>query len=140
MELLIAPHRKRGQQYLPSVVDRPQLAEPHRMPLNDRTRDLLSRKLERSRFPRPELDHPIDLKPPVGARAEPGETLSVGDGEKRSGHAAIRRSGDPLSRKLRRRLASTAAPKDEPAPSGTEPIQAGDSVARRARLKRKRNS
>jgi DEAD/DEAH box helicase domain-containing protein len=146
LTLLDRPDRKRGQEFLPSVIDRPRLATPNRMPLNERTRNLLLRKVERARFARPTLDHKIAITPPVGAKAESADTLTASDSERRSGTAAIRRSGDPMARKLRQRLAGKKkpvakaeleAPKPEPPPI-TKPIEAGDSVARRARLKKKR--
>ena len=126
------------------------------MPLDERTRRLMLRKLERSRSPKQAVDHPIDPTPPVGIPPlEKEETLAAAaDAETRSGHPAIRRSGDPFSRKLRRALEArsgkpTKAEGDEiedvpPPPSPAEPsddtvIDTGDPIARRARnLKRKR--
>ena len=146
--LLETPRRKRGQAFLPTIVGAPQGREPHRMPLNDRTRRLMLRKLERSRVPKPEVDHPIDPVPSEGVpSAEQEETLTAADSERRSGHAAIRRSGDALSRKLRRRLdgRSVKSVEAEPESTSSEPteerpaIRAGDQLAERARrLKRKR--
>jgi DEAD/DEAH box helicase domain-containing protein len=151
VQLLDAP-RDRGQAFLPSIIDHPRLTEPNRMPLNDRTRNLLLRKLERSRHAKQGIDHAIDLAPPVGATAESEASLVESDQERRSGRPAIRHAADPLSKKLRRRLAtkrstkpdSAAPPKPDTssqpqheAPTRIQPIQAGDSVARRARIKRK---
>ena len=147
--LLDQPDRKRGQEFLPSVVDRARLTTPNRMPLNERTRNLLLRKVERSRFAKSARDHKIALTPPVGATAEAVETLAVSDSERRSGSTAIRLGGDRLSRKLRQRLDGIKKPTvpppppppPEPEPQATptaEPVIGGDSVARRARLKKKR--
>ena len=138
-----APREHRGQAYLPSIIDHPRLTTPHRLPLNERTRALLLRKLERSRSPKPGIDHAIDIVPPEGAAVESGATLSAADSERRSGHGPIRHAADPLARKLRQRLSAPQPAKPEPGPAApeppsapTRPIQAGDSVARRARLKR----
>jgi len=61
------------------------------MTLNERTRRLMLRKLERSRVPKPTVDHPIDPVPSEGIPpAEQEEALTAADAEKRSGHAAIR--------------------------------------------------
>jgi len=155
--LLDAPRRRRGQAFLPTITGEPVRREPHRMPLDERTRRLMLRKLERSRAPKPEVDHPIDPVPPEGIPpAEREETLAAADVEQRSGHAAIRRTGDALSRKLRRRLdgrsvkpakaeqtepESASSEDARPAPSGEEQgaIRAGDQLAERARrLKRGR--
>jgi ATP-dependent helicase YprA (DUF1998 family) len=141
LNLLRSPSRPKGQRCLPSVVDKPKLAEPHRMPLDERTHDLLLRKIERSRAPKPDIHHPIEPVPPQGATAERAETLDATDAERRSGQPAIRRAGDPLARRIRRRL-STEPAKVRPLQGGAEeppkkpaatPIQAGDQVARRAR-------
>jgi hypothetical protein len=145
VKLLDSPRQRRGQDFLPSVIDRPVLAEPSRMPLNERTRNLLLRKLERSRMPKPALDHSIELAPPHGARPEDEKTLSTADAERRSGRTAIRRSGDGLSKKLRRKLAAPQTalePAAEPPPDtvGPKPIQAGDSVARRAARRRRKKT
>jgi len=144
---LDTPRKRRGQRFLPSVVDRPRLGKPNRMPLNERTRGLLLRKLERSRHPGEGIDHPIDLQPPVGAEAEREETLAAADSEPRSGHGAIKRSGSGLSKRLRRKLQMKRPTPSAPGGAATSPgegigtvgpVQAGDSVARRARLKRKK--
>ena len=140
---LDAPRKRRGQEFLPSVVDRPRLEKPNSMPLNDRTRGLLLRKLERSRHPKEGIDHRIDLKPPVGAEAERGETLAAADSERRSEHGAIRRSGSGLSKKLRQRLGKKKGSGRgkaalERGSTQNESIQAGDSVARRAKLKERK--
>ena len=157
LALLDAP-RKRGQRFLPSLAAAPRLPEPHRMPLDDRTRGLMARKLERARLPRLPVGHQIDPEPLVGMPdRESVKTADRTDVEARSGHTAIRRSGDPFMRKLRQRLKPGAVDQEEPsqkaqdpppkqaetpsqtpeAPRGGKTIQAGDSLAARA-LKRKR--
>ena len=144
VKLLSVSRPRRGQQFLPSIIDQPRLTEPNRMPLDRRTRELLLRKLERSRHPMQAVDHTIDLRPPVGADSESEETLGQADAVRRSQHAAIRHSADPLSRKLRRNLDLVArakpAPPTPPAPDSTtpQPVLGGDSVARRARLRKKK--
>jgi DEAD/DEAH box helicase domain-containing protein len=160
VELLNTPREKRGQSNLPSIVDRPRLTEPNRLPLDDRTRNLLLRKLERSRHPKEELDHQINLEPELGAAAESENTLEQADAEMRSEHRSIRHAADPISRKLRRKLdgVRSGKPSDKEAKTGDserkireieqnskgsiqphkDPIQAGDSIARRARLRRKK--
>ncbi len=147
IRFLDAPREKRGQRYLPSVMDRPRLSEPHQMPLNDRTRALLSRKMQRAQLAKQEVDHAIDLNPVVGTPSDTGRKRPDSEPEKRSRDSTIHRSGDPLTRKLRQRLSKEpkAQPrkKDEQAPSvpQTGPvIQAGDSIARRAKLRRKDDS
>ena len=140
VKLLTSSRQKRGQSFLPSIVDKPRLTEPNRMPLDRRTRELLLRKLERSRHPMQSVDHVIDLKPQVGPRAESEDTLGQADAARRSQHSAIRHAADPLSRKLRRKLASPAEKKKAPpppVPPTATPTQGGDSVARRARLRKK---
>ena len=143
VKLLNSSRKKRGQPFLPSIVDQPRLTEPNRMPLDRRTRELLLRKLERSRHPMQSLDHAIDLKPKVGQLAETEETLGQADAVSRSQHGAIRRAADPLSRRLRQKLSSPAEkpkPNTQPplAPGVDTPVQGGDSVARRARLRKKK--
>ncbi|MBT4821037.1 MAG: DEAD/DEAH box helicase, partial [Lentisphaerae bacterium] len=103
--LFRAPRRERGQSFLPHVVNRPKLAEPHRMPLSERTRNLMRRKLERERVAKPTLDHAVEVNVHVGLPAAEGEkTLADSDSERRSGSHMIRRAGGDLSRRLRKRL------------------------------------
>jgi len=141
VRFLDAPREKRGQRYLPSVVDRPRLSEPHHMPLNDRTRALLSRKMQRSELRKQDVDHPIELNPVVG-QLNTDRKRSVAKPQEGSSRT-IHRSGDPLTRKLRQRLSTQSPgeqPREQPTPpqSNTNPvIQAGDSVARRAKLRHK---
>ncbi|MEE8398574.1 MAG: DEAD/DEAH box helicase [Desulfobacterales bacterium] len=105
LALFATPREKRGQSFLPHVVNVPKLAEPHRMPLSARTRNLMQRKLERERITKPTLDHVIEPKVPVGFPApERGETLPESDAEHRSGIKAIRRGSGNLSKQLHRRL------------------------------------
>ena len=112
------------------------------MPLDQRTRRLMVRKLERDRLPKLPLDHEIDLSPPVGIPArESDETAPAADSEKRSGHGAIRRSGDPLARKVLRQLKAQPTPESEvtsakPRPP-VAPAKAGDPLARKALRKLK---
>ena len=161
LTLLDAPRNKRGQKFLPTVTGEHRQQAPHKIPLDERTRSLMLRKLERARSPKLPVDHSIDLIPPVGLPPlEREETLTGADAEKRSGHSAIRRAGDPFSRRLRRKLESltTEAKKPEPIeeeavpsedasplppaakPSDDTVILAGDRLASRARkLKKKEN-
>jgi len=118
-----SPREKRGMRYLPTVTGRLRRREPHRLPLDDRLRGLLLRKLERARSPRKPLDHPIDLSPPVGAPApEAEESLQASDAAKRAGEGAIRHSGDPTARGLRQRLRQLAEREGSarPMPAKTE--------------------
>jgi hypothetical protein len=104
-----SPREKRGLRYLPSVTGEARRREPHRLPLDDRLRQLMLRKLERARSPREAVDHPIDLRPPVGApKPEAEDSLQVSDATKRAGAQPIRHSGDPTARGLRRRLRQVA--------------------------------
>jgi len=103
--VLDAPRVKRGMVHLPTVTLAHQHHEPHRLPLDDRTRALMARKLERPRSPHQAVDHAIDLRPPVGMpRVESEATVAASDREKRSGSAAVGRTATPASRCLRRRL------------------------------------
>lgn len=161
LALLDTPREKRGMRFLPTVIEERRPQEPHKMPLDERTRRLMARKLDRDRLSKLPVDHPIDFTPPVGIPPpEQEETLAAPDAEKRSGYRAIRRTGDPLVRGLYQKLKGrSAAPKeserieDESAaedvspsqsavqPSGHRVIQVGDTLARRARqLKRKREA
>ena len=111
------------------------------MPLNDRTRALLSRKMQRSELRKQDVDHPIELNPVVG-QLNTDRKRSVAKPQEGSSRT-IHRSGDPLTRKLRQRLSTQSPgeqPREQPTPpqSNTNPvIQAGDSVARRAKLRHK---
>jgi hypothetical protein len=153
--ILDQPRAGRGMRFLPTVTGERRAGTPNTMPLDERTRTLMLRKLERSREARPPVDHEIDfnVRPGMPPR-EPGETLSEPDAGKRAGRPAIRRSGSPASRKLRRLDGQTPrpkrtqrAPREAPAPRQAEAsehvprkvIRGGDDVARRAReLKRRR--
>jgi len=105
VQVLEEPREKRGQQFLPTVTGEGRISEPHRMPLDDRTRRLMLRKIERGRSPRPAVDHRIEVTPPEGIPdAEATETVPETDVERRTKHTAIRRGGNALSRKLRERL------------------------------------
>ena len=158
--LLDAPRKKRGQKFLPTITGEQRQQKPHKIPLDERTRRLMLRKVERSRSPKQPIDHPIDPTPPVGIPPlEKEETLVAADAEKRSGHPAIRRTGDAFARKLRRELnglyrnpkrreqveaESTSSEDVSPSSSTVKSsddtvIQAGDRLARHARkLKSKR--
>jgi len=156
--LIDAPPDKRGQQFLPSVIDAPRLSRPHRLPLDERTRRLMLRKVERMRNPKLPVDHAIDIVPPEGMPAvETEASLKQADAAKRSGHGAIRKTGNDLARRLRRRLelgaASAEANPDGPTPSPPAeqqkepppqpertPIRAGDSIAARARKLKRRST
>ena len=155
LRLLEAPREKRGQKFLPVVVNEPRLREPNRMPLNERTRSMLLRKLERSRSPKLPVDHPIEPVAPIGAPPlEKEETLTAADSEMRSGSHEIRRTGRSLTRRLRQALdehsrrpqePSTgkreAVPEPEAPPQApaakSESIRLGDELASRARRLKK---
>ena len=135
--LLDRPREKRGQAFLPALTRDHAEAEPHRMQLNDRTRNLLVRKLERSRHPKQELDHPIDMIPPEGPPAESAETLARSDNEMRSESAERRRSAGDLHRRLRKRLSGPAAKGEQaatkkPAPEVKRAGRPGRPAAARA--------
>ena len=156
------PRAKRGMAHLPTITGERRQREPHRLPLDERLRRLLARKLERGRSARQPVDHAIDLTPPAGVPApESRETLETSDAARRVGRSALRRSGDPTARRLRQRLRQAAKGKgipvaepaagegpgvDRPSPStpevaGGKVVRAGDPVAERARrLKRQRRS
>jgi len=152
--LLDVPRKRRGIPFLPALSAEHRRTEPNRMPLDDRTRKLMLRKIERERSPKLPVDHAVDFNPPVGMPPqESATTLGRSDAEKRSGHQAIRR-GNAFSRKLRRRLDAATGAVDrsrragvadaEPRKPGTkaadQAVRAGDDIARRARkLKRRRD-
>jgi len=158
--LLDEPREKRGQKFLPTITGERRQQKPHKMPLNERTRRLMLRKVERTRSPKQPVDHPIEPTPPVGIPPlEKKRMLVASDSEKRSGQQAIRRAGDPFSRRLRELDVQSKQPKKRkqvetesvssedvsPSPSIVKSsnddtvIQAGDPIARRARkLKRKK--
>lgn len=161
LALLDVPREKRGQAFLPTVTGEFCQREPHKMPLDEHTRRLMARKLARDRLPKLPVDHPIDFTPPVGIPGPEGEETKVApDAEKRSGHRAIHRTGDPIARGLYRKLkgrpiepkasepmdASASSEDAAPSPStvgssADRVIQVGDQLARRARqLKRKRGT
>ena len=123
LTLLDAPRRRRGQQFLPTVTGAHRQREPHKMPLDERTRRLMLRKIKRSRSPKQPVDHPIALAPPAGIPSpEREETLGAADAEKRSRQRAIRRTGDPLARRLRRKLEGRSGKPEKRAPAETESI------------------
>ena len=164
LALFETPREKRGQSFLPHVVNEPKLREPHRMLLSDRTRSLMQRKLERERIPKSAIDHAVEPDVPVGFPAiEREETLAESDAERRSGNRAIRQGGASSSKRLRRRLrgiekakrpAKTildspgkAASEDRPptkdgfppeSDTQTSPIRGGDDLARRVRRRRRK--
>jgi len=160
LALLKEPRARRGQAYLPTITGERRQRKPHRLPLDDRLRRLLARKLERGRSTRQPVGHTIEPTPPVGVPApESPETLETSDAGRRAGRSAVRRSGDPTVRRLRQRLREGAkgkgVPVAEPAagegsggerPSvstseevGGRVVTAGDPLAERARrLKRQR--
>jgi len=156
-----------GPHPFPLPMGEGRVREPHRLPLDERLRQLMLRKLERARSPRKPVDHPIDLRPPVGTPvAEAQESLRASDAAKRAGAEAIRHSGDPTARGLRQRLRQlsgqqrsavprprsgevekpAAAPPLTPASQTTRgertadtAIRAGDPLARLARQRRSRD-
>jgi len=155
--LLEEPRESRGMLYLPTVTGERRRRQAHRLPLNERTRAQMLRKLERGRSPRQPVDHAIAATPPVGVPgAEAEETLEASDVERRSGHRALRRAGDPTARRLQRELRRRAGkptskkPQEEtpttsePSPPSTEEpaddtvLRGGDPLAQRARKLRRR--
>ena len=105
LALFEAPRQRRGQEFLPHVVNEPKLSQPHVMPLSERTRNLMLRKLQRERIAKPTLDHAVEPNVRVGfPDLERAETLAESDSERRSGNRAIRREGGDLSKRLRSRL------------------------------------
>jgi hypothetical protein len=95
-------------EHLPTIADGRRERKPHRLPLDERMRRMLVRKLERGRSARQTVDHAIDLELPVGTPSpEPQETLQMSDAAKRAAQAALRRTGDPTARRLRQRLGSS---------------------------------
>jgi DEAD/DEAH box helicase domain-containing protein len=152
------PRARRGMQFLPTFTEVNRRAEPNRMPLDERTRALMLRKIERDRFPKLPVDHAIDPNPRVGMPApESAESLPKTDAERRSGRDRLRRGeASAEARQLRRRLdqVSRAAVKPaesaepgSPAPLIEKPpemlqppaIKAGDDIARRARRLKRRD-
>ena len=154
---LLDASRPRGMRHLPTVTGERRQKEPHRMPLDERTRRLLLRKVERARAPQLPVGHAIELAPPEGIPVtEDASTVHASDAERRAGHAAIRQTGDPLRRKLRKRLergpsapaqreseAETPQPQDAPpappeaAPPNKGVVQLGDPIARLARARKR---
>lgn len=160
IKLADEPRERRGMEFLPTFTELKRKAEPNRMPLDERTRALMLRKIERDRFPKLPVDHAIDLNPGVGMpEPEPAKTLPQTDAEKRAGLVGLRKGGTSAeARQMRRRLDQVrrevpkpvdAAESSVPAtpvsektetPLVVDPplIKAGDDIARRARkLKRK---
>jgi len=165
LAMLDAPRARRGMEHLPALTGERRQEAPHRIPLDERTRRLMLRKLERARTPREPVNHVIDIVAPKGIPSEESEaTVARADGEARAGQPAIRRGGDPLARRLRRELrqrskkreangkepdshTDVTASADEPSPApqstadaaGGRVMRAGDELAERARrLKRRR--
>ncbi|MBD3241034.1 MAG: DEAD/DEAH box helicase [Chitinivibrionales bacterium] len=150
LELVRAPRERRGMAFLPTVTAGTPPREPHRMPLDQRTRTLMMRKIERSRKPKQPLEHAIDPCPSVGIPPrEPETTNTAPDPSARAGSATLKRRGDPLARKLRTRLDLSHGVDRRPQPEATsnrarphapkpqettqQPLRMGDSLARRAR-------
>jgi hypothetical protein len=159
LSLLDAAREKRGMMHLPTVTGEGRRARAVQMPLDQRTRSLMLRKLERSRLPKLPLDHEIDPSPQVGTPArESADTVGASDPEMRTATTAIHVRGDPLARKLRQRLSGSTAPKKkaeappakavqtaqqapaQPKPAGDEPLLSGDPIARKARRLRRRST
>jgi len=151
LSLFAAPREKRGQRYLPNVVNEPQLSRPHRMPLSERTANLMRRKLARERVSKPKIDHPVQIAVPTGFPAiEREETLDESDSERRSGHQAIRRRSGNLSKRVRRKLRGiekekTGKPSRSPETGKTgnvrgqpQAVHAGSDLARRVRRVKRR--
>jgi len=113
----------------PTVAQR----EPHRLPLDGRTRQLLARKIDRACLPKLPVDHPVDPMPPVGiptaregeAPAEPSPRIP---GVRRTADspspaAAIRHAGDPLVRRLLSKLKARAAKSPQRVEAGREEVE-----------------
>jgi hypothetical protein len=122
LALLQAPRQNRGQSFLPALqADRHQ-EEPHRLPLNDRTRNLMLRKLERASLPQQPVDHPIDFELKVGdLPGQTSESLPDKKPETDAQKAGGRRGGDLLTPDLRRKLGALAKEQAEPDTKGDDP-------------------
>ena len=131
--LLDTPGRQRGMALLPTVTGERVQPEPHRLPLDERTRKLMLRKLERERNTKEPVDHPIELIPPEGPPpAEREETLGLADSARRSRSTSVRRSAPRLSRLVRQRVSdlphgefSDRTPQP-PGPTRTSPAETQD--------------
>jgi len=111
--LLDAPRENRGQQFLPTVTGEPEQREPHVMPLSDRTRGLMLRKLERDQLTKQTLDHAIDLKPELGVPGEERDQVrAASEEEAQPKRPAINRASSPLSQKLRSKLGALSSEQD----------------------------
>jgi len=123
LELLNTPREERGQQFLPTVTGEHRQQKPHQIRMNERTRSLMLRKVERARSLKQPVDHPIDPTPSVGILPlEKKEILAAADSENRSGHPAIRRTGDSFSRKLRRKLDFQSTNPESSKQENVEPV------------------
>ncbi len=120
--LLQAPRKNRGQSFLPALqADRHQ-EEPHRLPLNDRTRNLMLRKLERASLPQQPVDHPIDFELKVGdPPRQTSESLPEKKPETDAQKAGGQRGSDLLTPDLRRKLGALAKEQAEPDTKGDAP-------------------
>lgn len=100
---LLEVSRPRGQKFLPTVTYEAQQSEPHQMSLGIRTRGLMLRKLDRADAPKTPIDHPIDPEPDDGIPL-PGSSGRRLETNAETGQQTIRRTGNSLSRTLRKRL------------------------------------
>jgi len=137
LALLNAPRENRGQKFLPTVTREHRQREPHKIPLNERTRRLMLRKLERARSPKLPVEHPIDLTPPVGIPRLEGEETEKGGRRKVKGGS---KNFSPLTllppSDLRLPTSETLAAADAEKCSGHPAIRrASDPLARRLRQK-----
>ena len=134
LALLEAPRENRGQRFLPTVTMEPEQREPHRMPLNDRTRGLMVRKLDRSLRPKQPVDHAIDFQPKVGVPpkdekrptepVEPVEPSVPAEEKKQRSKRDIRQKGSALSRRLSRELGALSKGAAKPSREEEEPTPA----------------
>jgi len=138
LALLNAPRERRGQQHLPTVTGEHRQAQPHRMPLDDRTRKLMLRKLERYRLPKLPVDHPWDAAPPVGIpQPESEEALVTTDAEVRHERSGLV-SGRPAPPKEKPDPVASSRP-PESGPAKGPAVKSISDVARRAREKKQEN-
>ena len=112
------------------------------MPLDERTRRLMLRKLERDHLPRLPVDHSIDFTLPVGIPGSEGKEAPSTTPVDSTDRPAVHTDRDALNRRLRDKLKGRTVDSSErepPPPSST--LQVGDPVARRVRrLKRGKGS
>ena len=158
LALLDSPTEPRGMERLPAVTWEQRQPGPHRLPLDERTRALMLRKLQRSRAAKERVDHRIELTPPTTPPpAEPATALTLPDSARRSHSTSLRRTGHTLSRLVRKRIPSQRdgatpelptkedhegrpSPVADAQPPPAPPIPAPDLASRARKLKRSRGA